>query len=165
MGLAFINIDLVMVSQEEPVRFLADLGEEPFILENQRGGHEFENQRGGTAHGYGAYQFEPLPDGWMTRLEAPAWATKHHEMPEQQVMDSFRRLFGKLSPEGWAEWQAAPHRIFDFGYEAPHKADTIEVPLRPETVAQIAEWGGTIMVTIYRWKKPKAKNAKKRRSR
>jgi hypothetical protein len=122
MSKRFLNIDLEIITSEEPTHLLNDFGQHGLIL--------FSG---------------PVESGYLRTVEVLGESNT-----SESVMSAFVILFKRLSDLGKAEWQNALKREFNFGYEVDDLEARVELSVSPDFVAFVATHQASLGVTIYR---------------
>ena len=117
----YLNTDLLIKSEEDLTPLINDLGEEVFVLHNEK-----------------------IEDHFYAYLEI----SDNNSEPNEDI-EKFCDLIESLKQKHREIWNNAIYRIFDIGYESGDSSENYSTDLRSETVSRIGNCEASIRVTIY----------------
>ncbi len=121
--LHFLNADLDLLFEDEPMFVLRELGRKVIVLHS-------EQQANGR--------------GWFTRLEL----SRDPKSPEQAIQ-SWIEALNKLSAKAKREFLKAMSRTFDLGFDVGNDKKAVQIKLPSDLLSELAGWGASYTITLY----------------
>jgi len=121
---SFVNLDLELLSEKEPVQLAAELGRTSFVL--------FSG---------------PTPDGHLLCVEPVIGGLLSTDI--EACTEHFLKLLETLTPEGDAQFRACRSRVFDYGFDGGFESNPIHVDLASGQLARIAALDLNVRITTY----------------
>ena len=129
MEISFLNLDIIIYSQEDLTPLHDELTDQVLILHNDL--IEEENSK-----------------SYLLTFEADL-DTNDIDDPINTLTLHLCELINNLSPESRRLWQQCDRKIFDYGYESGLQPLTFSAELSSQAIAQIASLEASIATTIY----------------
>ena len=68
---------------------------------------------------------------------------------ENKIINEYVSIIKELSPEAKSLWNSCIKRVFNFGFDSGNKPNSYESRINEKSVKELAEFNGSIYITIY----------------